>query len=269
MAAQQRHLKLSAIRLVALVGAVGAGLLTPAVDAWAPITAVILLLVALASQLLILTLQPEKQWYDGRAVAESVKMLTWKYQVGGDPFGFGVPEEQVDDKFLERLKEIVAEFRQLDLMPAEKNQITEVMRQGRQKPLRERQALYHDSRIGEQRAWYARKSEWNRVQALRWQVGLTVIMTLAILGAILRALALIPIDAYGLLAAVATAGVGWLQIKQHHGLARAYSVASHELAAINSRLTAIENEEDWKRFVDQAEEAISREHTLWRASRSV
>ena len=33
-----------------------------------------------------LTIQPEKSWYQGRAVAESVKSLSWRYAAAGDPF---------------------------------------------------------------------------------------------------------------------------------------------------------------------------------------
>ncbi|MBI4524762.1 MAG: DUF4231 domain-containing protein [Deltaproteobacteria bacterium] len=269
LAAQQRYLLLSSVRLVALVGVAGAALVGPIIAWWAPVSAVILLLVAIASEVLILTLHPERQWYEGRAVAASVKTLTWKYQVGGDPFGIDVSTTEADANFLQRLDDIVAEFRTLDLKPAQANQITEEMRHIRAESLDERRSFYRKGRIEDQREWYARKSEWNHLRALRWQIGLVVLEFVAMLGAILRATNLLSIDAYGFLAAVAAAGVGWLHIKQHQGLAKAYAVASHELASINSRVDAVRNEEEWKRFVDQAEEAISREHTLWRASRSI
>ena len=51
-------------------------------------------------------------------------------------------------------------------------------------------------------------------------------------------------------------------------LATAYAVAHHELGLIASRIDEIAAEADWARFVDESEEAISREHTLWRASRA-
>lgn len=269
LAAQQKYLLFSSVRLIALVGVAGAALLAPMIGSWAPISAIILLLVAVASEVLILTLHPERQWYEGRAVAESVKTLTWKYQVGGDPFGIDVSTTEADANFLRRLEEIVAEFRDLDLKPAKANQITEGMRLIRVKSFEERRAFYREARIEDQREWYTGKSDWNHLTALRWQVGLVVLEFAAILGAILRATNLLPIDIYGFLAAVAAAGVGWLHIKQHQGLAKAYAVASHELASINSRVDAVRDEGEWKRFVDQAEEAISREHTLWRASRSI
>jgi conflict system pore-forming effector with SLATT domain len=45
-------------------------------------------------------------------------------------------------------------------------------------------------------------------------------------------------------------------------------VASQELSTISGQVDLTTTEEDWAHFVDQAEEAISREHTLWRASRT-
>jgi hypothetical protein len=49
----------------------------------------------------------------------------------------------------------------------------------------------------------------------------------------------------------------------------AYSLTSQELAAVRSDWDADRTEEEWAEFVDEAEEAISRKHTLWRASRGV
>jgi hypothetical protein len=268
LTAQQRYLRFSAVRLLALASVVGVALLTSVINSWAPVTAVVFLLVALACEILILILHPERQWYDGRAVAESVKTLTWKYQVGGDPFGTEVTTKDADTKFLRRLDEIVAEFRDLDLRPASSDQILDAMRAVRATSLDDRRTLYREGRIEDQRMWYANKSDWNRLWALRWQIGLVVFEIAAIAGAVFRSLNLLSFDAYGLLAAVAAVGVGWLQTKQHQSLAKAYAVASHELASINSLLDGVRDEDEWKRFVDQAEKAISREHTLWRASHS-
>ena len=76
------------------------------------------------------------------------------------------------------------------------------------------------------------------------------------------------IDLLGLAGAVIAAGAAWVQAKQHQTLANAYAVASQELAAISAQVDWASGEQEWAHFVDQAEEAISREHTLWRASRT-
>ena len=59
------------------------------------------------------------------------------------------------------------------------------------------------------------------------------------------------------------------EAKQHPNLATAYGIASQELASIATELATLPGEERWAAFVGQAEEAISREHTLWRASRGL
>lgn len=58
-----------------------------------------------------------------------------------------------------------------------------------------------------------------------------------------------------------------MQAKQHRALAQAYAVASQELASITSQLNRGITEQEWPQFVIDAEEAISREHTTWLASR--
>ena len=60
--------------------------------------------------------------------------------------------------------------------------------------------------------------------------------------------------------------MAWIEAKQHRNLATAYGIASQELASIETELPTKNSEEGWAAFVGQAEEAISREHTLWRAS---
>jgi len=69
-----------------------------------------------------------------------------------------------------------------------------------------------------------------------------------------------------LASALVGAGAAWVQTKQHQNLASAYEVASQELAVIGAHGDWASEEPAWAHFVDQAEEAISREHTTWRAS---
>ena len=79
---------------------------------------------------------------------------------------------------------------------------------------------------------------------------------------------LIEFDVLGVCATLAAAIGAWLEMGQHESLARAYAIAAHELAAIRDLVPWQETEEDWAQFVGSAEEAVSREHTMWRASRA-
>jgi hypothetical protein len=62
-----------------------------------------------------------------------------------------------------------------------------------------------------------------------------------------------------------------MAVKQYQTLARSYAVASAELGAIDVKITGNPAWEEaaWASFVNEAEEAISREHVSWRASRAV
>lgn len=73
----------------------------------------------------------------------------------------------------------------------------------------------------------------------------------------------------GLTGALVAAMTAWLQTKQHRALAAAYGVTALELASMRLKIARQSTESDWARFVADAEEAFSREHTLWKASRGV
>jgi hypothetical protein len=89
-----------------------------------------------------------------------------------------------------------------------------------------------------------------------------------VVAALGRATGFIQFDLAGIVAALGAAFVAWLSLKQHESLARAYSYAANELALAATRLQSVQGEAEWSVEVDNAEEAVSREHTMWRASRS-
>jgi hypothetical protein len=76
----------------------------------------------------------------------------------------------------------------------------------------------------------------------------------------------IDLDLLGFGAAVAAGLIAWEQTRQDDRNAAAYSIAAQELASIKSLAPEQADETAWASFVDDAEEAISREHRLWRAT---
>jgi hypothetical protein len=70
------------------------------------------------------------------------------------------------------------------------------------------------------------------------------------------------------LAAVIVAMVAWTEAKQYDFNARAYSAAVSALVNAEEKLKLVNNESSWAKEVDDAEEAISREHVVWWATRS-
>ena len=266
LSSQRWFLRLSACRLWALVVVAALAAFAVLLDHWTAVIALAPIGIAVFVEVLLLTWRPDRRWYQARAVAESAKTLAWRYEVGGRPLGRRLRDDEADAELVARLRGLLGQFHNLSLPPTLQDQITPRMRRLRSLPLRERMAEYQSGRIQDQQAWYASKADWNEKRATWYQVGLVVIELAAFAMAILTAVYGFSVSSYSILAAFAVAGVGWLQIKQHRSMADAYSLASHDLAAINSTIDSVDGEHAWEEFVDKAEDAISREHTLWLAS---
>jgi hypothetical protein len=144
------------------------------------------------------------------------------------------------------------------------------MRRVRALPLNERIEVYRRDRVENQQGWYASNSRKNAKRANRWACAGIASTSLALLIGIICAVNEWSFDAVGLFSAVAAAIAAWLGLKQHQILARSYAVASNELALIATQIQGRTwDEETWSRYANDAEEAISREHTSWRASRGI
>lgn len=270
--AQERFLRAARLRLFLLLAAGLLGTLAwhqGRTDVTAVIAAVAFAL-AILVEVYLLRERPERAWYDGRAAAESAKTLTWRFIVGGRPFAAGLPARDAEMHLLNRLDQIANDLKNASLLPVadSSQQITVEMRGVRAQSLEERKQLYLSARIEDQRKWYAGKARYNEDMANKWGFALVTIEAAGLVGAILRAAAVIDFDILALAGATGAAITAWVQTKQHQTLTRAYSVAAYELSAIGTRGNQPMTEEKWSAFVDQAEEAISREHTLWRASHS-
>ncbi len=212
--------------------------------------------------------EPTKTWYQGRAAAESAKTLAWRYAVGGEPFAVWLDEAEADQLFVTRLSDVLLDLDGLVLETADEgDEITDWMRETRTFSLEERRSLYAEARIAEQRSWYSDKAAVNSRRSNL--LGLTTLLfeAAAVIQAVLTATGVVDVELLAFMATVIAGIVAWMQTKDYQNLANAYTVASRELAAISSLLRHQQTEEDWSSFVANAEESISREHTLWRASR--
>lgn len=261
-------LRLSCLVLAATFGAFSLDLAT--VDAAAVIAAAALAS-ALVVEVYLLTAVPDRQWSEARAAAESAKSLAWRYIAGGKPFGLtGHDEHSADALLLRRLTEIARGLRVFAPIPLSDNdaQVTAAMRRLRACPLEERKRWYIVNRIDDQRSWYRVKAMTNERRAYRWSVTLAVLEALGLVAAVLNGVQVLDLDLPGIAGALGAAGIAWTQSRQHRQLARAYSVAALELGEVLSRADWPRSEEEWAAFVDEAEEVIQREHSLWRTSHS-
>lgn len=210
--------------------------------------------------------QPEKIWYKARAIAESTKTLAWRYAVAADPFPAKLDSAQATELLRNRLADVLAELSDEITVGAEEAVVTTAMESLRSEPFESRKSAYIQGRTKDQQKWYATKADINRTRALSWRIALIVAEVAALTMAALRVFAGWGVDFAGLMAAVIAAGGAWIALKQYSQLAAAYSVAASELAIQADRLRTTA-ELDWPIVAADAEEAISREHTTWLASR--
>jgi protein-S-isoprenylcysteine O-methyltransferase Ste14 len=274
--AQAWFLWATRIRLFALIGAAAFGLFkwttaSSPVD-WAGVVAACCFVVTLMVELYLYRAKPERTWYEGRAAAESVKTLSWRYAVGGEPFNVGgSPDAQIAELFLQQLKALFEVVKDLDLTPPHSSgeQISQTMRDVRTSSLANRKAVYDRGRVEDQQTWYNRKALWNKRRAARWTIAMLVVEIAGVIAGILKAVGSIEGDLLVFSGVIVAAMTAWLQTKQHRTLATAYTVTGLELASVRSKIPYQENEADWAKFVSDAEEAFSREHILWKASRGV
>lgn len=269
LSGQKWTLRYSRLRLGgSLLGAVGG-----AISSFAGIfdvAAVVVLLgffVALSGELAAWVHRPEETWYEGRAVAESAKTLAWRYAVAADPFPASLDRRAAHDLLRERMSEVVGEVSNRIVLVSDQPTVTDQMLAVRGLNFEERRSIYIDGRTRDQQRWYARKATANRKSETGWRIALVVAEVVAIVLAALRISGGWEIDLAGLMAAVIAAGAAWISVKQYSPLASAYSVAAAELAIQSEKLRDV-SEEEWSDFVADAEEAISREHTMWLASRT-
>lgn len=216
--------------------------------------------------------KPERDWYKGRALAESIKTSSWRYCMRSKPFADAHNLVERRAEFRDYLRGVLDANRHIgDKMPPEEatqDQITATMEATRALPLEERKAIYDTGRIREQRDWYSSKAAANKRASRRWMIFGVVAYGLAIATVLLRLVypdwKWWPTEVF---IVVASSIVGWVQVKKFNELASAYTLTAHEIGIIQTRISEIRNEAEFSDFVNEAEQAFSREHTQWVARR--
>lgn len=216
--------------------------------------------------------QFEQTWFDGRAIAESVKTRTWSFMVCGEPFFVSLSDEQANTMFSESLRNVINERKRFvgKLLIGEvvDTQITEKMSKIRKEPFEARIQIYIDGRLVDQKNWYSIKAAQN-LRAANFLFSLIILAqgTALVSSFFMITYPEFPIGIPSVLAAFATALVAWLQLKRYQELSNSYALAAQELSFIAEQIKFVTTEGEFATFVSDAENAISREHTLWIARR--
>jgi len=236
------------------------------------IIAAVVFFIALALSILIITKNFENSWYNCRALAESIKTSTWKYMMRTEPYEDCDDVQIVKSEFRNLLKGLLKENRELSSDFAgevsDKEQVTDFMNTVRNMDLNDRKDFYLTHRIDEQRTWYTKKSKENSDKKSLW-FGLLIFfnflaLTLVILRIKFPNLPYFPVE---ILIVISGACLTWIQVKKFQELSSAYSLTAHEIGTVRGEIENIDTEEEFSDFVNDSENAFSREHTQWLAKR--
>ena len=274
--AQSTHLLFNKLYLGSLVLAAGLGSFTAVGSQTVNRYLYTGLAVVLVLGLLILwamrARQDDKIWFDGRAVAESVKTAAWRFMMRVQPFN---EDSNAESLFLAELREIRDARPNLAkhlaaAMGAAGSAITDFMKQKRSGSLEERQTFYLSDRMREQRAWYAGKAKSNAKSGATWFWATAALQVVVVILAIVQAVSVgLAINFIPLITTCAAAMAAWNQMKRHDELAQSYALAAQALEDIEAIAGSQANEDMFSQLVEQTENSISREHTMWCARRDV
>ncbi|MFZ7202571.1 DUF4231 domain-containing protein [Avibacterium avium] len=238
-------------------------------NTWAVIFQSIILLLALGCSVYLFWQRPDKNWYAGRAVAESIKTLTWRYICRAEPFC--IEDNKDKSEFRNKLKQILEQNKQISQkLIGELNCsiITDKMEEIRSYSLKKRIDYYRKNRIKEQLTWYHKKANFNKKMAKLFFWLLIIFNALSLILSILNITChnILPTD---LTIAIASGILTWIQAKRFTELSASYSLTAHEISFINEQSEAFNDDDLFSSFVGDAENAFSREHTQWIARRDV
>jgi hypothetical protein len=211
----------------------------------------------------------DNDWYNGRALAETVKGLAWRYMMRTPPYATA----DADRRFTVDLTQVLRRapgFRQAtDRLPVRPQQISGLMRDVRGLPVAGRRAYYLTERLLDQADWYQARSVASSRAGTRW-FWLSVALEVSAAGLALIALAgggdpLLRVIA--VLASISLAVTAWSQLNRYDELSRSYATAFQELSLIAAAAGDDAARATLQELVRDGEEAIGREHRLWVAQR--
>ncbi len=260
-----------AVYLVLLVCAALVSFLWPTSTQGALASAV-LFLVTLGILIGLKVKKPDDIWYNGRAVAESVKTRSWRWMMQAEPYQDIENAEITSKLFISDLRSILSQNRslshELTSSAGVLDPISQKMKAIRSLSLEERLNFYREQRVRDQADWYAKKSILNKKRAFQWfcvSIALHAIAILMLLYRIQEPGASAPIE---VIATAAGAVLTWLQAKKHSELNSSYGLTAHEIILIKGEALSVRSEKELSEFVLNSESAFSREHTQWTARKS-
>lgn len=273
--AQSRYLALVKIEFSVLILAAILSSIRPGTGAWSTClfaATPVLLFVALIARVLTELVGFDKKWFSRRAIAESVKGLTWRYMTRAKPYDGDPNSEEIDKEFLKDLREIrdsqLEGAKELGKQITSGDDITQPMRDIRGMPFDERKSRYNRERVVDQKEWYSKKAISNARSRAFWFWSSIILEGIAVvLAFLLTHKPPLPFNPVAILIAVVAVVIAWTQIRKHRELSQSYSLVVLELGQISAMYVHVDSEPKLSDYVENAEEVISKEHTMWLAKR--
>lgn len=213
-------------------------------------------------------LNPLDLWYNGRAVAESVKSMTWKWMMMAEPYPYKTPgtasmDLQKDLQSLLKQNDTLFKHYQND---EDDNfySISDKMREIRNATTREKLTFYNKNRVHNQLKWYRKKSRIFRNMHIVFSIVVIlcyIIIIILMIINIINPKIQLPIE---LISAIVAALISWTESKKYDELSCAYSLAVNDISIINNHLLEGQvGDNEVSEYVINSENAFSREHTQW------
>jgi hypothetical protein len=217
----------------------------------------------------------DKVWYQCRAIAESVKTLTWRYMMQAEPFGLGLDLTAAKKKFLAEMKEIrktydgtganLAEFEPSPTI------FSQTMDDARAADWKDRKAKYLRERLEPDREWYARSARTSSLGSEKWLWLIIMLQIVAFFFAVvqpsLQLSFLKPVPLFMTLASTITA---WNQAKRHDEVAGSYLGTAQALAEFQGVASIdVVDPQSLALFVANVEQSLARERATWLIRRSI
>ncbi|MEQ4489879.1 MAG: DUF4231 domain-containing protein [Dehalococcoides mccartyi] len=263
--AQNNYLRLMRFSLAFLILGSLTSLFSGSSEVFAIVSACILSLVVFIS-LILARKRYDITWYLTRAIAESVKTITWRYVMKAKPFNQSDPIARTN--FLKDLNKILSQNRSGCCTVDDNEQITQKMIEIRNGTYQERLSIYLEKRVKDQSSWYIKKARYNATKTDQWFYAIIGMQFLAVLSALVRISEpqwnSIPTS---VLTTMAASSLSWMQTKRYQELSSSYGLTANEIGIIKSDVPSVVNEVTLCKFVGDAENAFSREHTQWQARR--
>ncbi|MGV3459088.1 MAG: DUF4231 domain-containing protein [Flavobacterium sp.] len=229
------------------------------------ILSAILFLATLSITIGLRVAKPDDIWYNGRAVAESVKTRSWRWMMRAEPYN---SSNEIDSRtFVSNLQTILQQNQSLigkiGTQASVEDPISDLMIQVRNLNLQQRIAIYREKRITDQALWYTKKAKLNKSYSTGWFIATIILHAAAIiclLYNIKEPLLKLPIE---VIATAASSILTWSQAKKHNELFSSYSLTAHEIILMKGSTVDLDTEDQFSEYVINCENAFSREHTQW------